>query len=417
MEGMKYSDYVDYNYEPNKDELIALFYIEPREGLSWEDSAGRVASESSNGTWAELSVDSRIKNMRARAFEIDTSNNLIKIAYPPELFEAGNMPQILSGIAGNIMGMKAVDKIRLKDCKWPKSLIKEFKGPQFGTSVRNKIFNADDRPITATVPKPKVGLTTEQHAKIGYEAWTGGVDLLKDDENLTNQNFNQFEDRVIKSLEMRDKAEEETGEKKSYLINITADSNEMIKRAEFVKEHGGEYVMVDIITAGWAGLQAVREKTEDLGLAIHAHRAMHAAFDRITTHGVSMRCIAQFARIVGVDQLHTGTANLGKLENEDTVGINDWMYSELYGLNDVLPMASGGLHPGIVPKLIERTGKNIGIQIGGGIHGHPDGTHAGAKALRQALNSVMEDIDIHEYAKDHQELKKALEKWGHETPI
>lgn len=416
-EGMKYDDYVDESYKPKEDELVCEFYIEPREGLSWDDAAGRVASESSNGTWAELKVDSRIKEMRARSFEIDKENNTIKIAYPNKLFEDGSMPQILSCIAGNIMGMKAVDRIRLMDCEWPESIVNHFMGPQFGSSVRNEIFNAGDRPITATVPKPKVGLTTEQHAQIGYDAWTGGLDLLKDDENLTDQDFNKFKDRVIKSFEMRDKAEEETGEKKSYLVNITADTNEMIRRAEFVKDHGGEYVMVDIITAGWAGLQAVREKTEELDLAIHAHRAMHAAFDRIPTHGVSMRCIAQFARIIGVDQLHTGTANLGKLANEDTVGINDWMYSDLGDLNDVLPMASGGLHPGIIPKLVERTGKNIGVQVGGGIHGHPGGTYKGAKALRQAIEAVMKDRDIHEYAEDHEELSTALDKWGHQTPI
>ncbi|MDY6778020.1 MAG: type III ribulose-bisphosphate carboxylase, partial [Candidatus Nanohaloarchaea archaeon] len=347
MVGIKYEDFLDLSYEPKETELVCTFYLEPASDMDMEDAAGRVASESSNGTWAELQVEGRIKDMSATAFDID--GNHVKIAYPEELFEKGSMPQILSCIAGNIMGMKAVERIRLKDCDWPEVLVDSFPGPQYGSSVRNEIFDAGDRPITATVPKPKVGLTSKQHAKVGYQAWKGGIDLLKDDENLTDQSFNRFEKRVKKSLKKRDKAEEETGEKKSYLINITASADEMLERAEFVHDQGGEYVMVDIITAGWAGLQTVREKCEELGLAIHAHRAMHAAFDRMNTHGVSMRCIAQFARLAGVDQIHTGTANLGKLDNEDTVGINDWLYRDLYGMNDVLPVASGGLHPGILP--------------------------------------------------------------------
>jgi ribulose-bisphosphate carboxylase large chain len=326
------------------------------------------------------------------------------------------MPQILSCIAGNILGMKAVDRIRLNDCEWPEPIVTAFRGPQFGSSVRNEIFDAGDRPITATVPKPKVGLTTEQHADVGYQAWTGGIDLLKDDENLTSQSFNRFEKRVTKSLKKRDQAENETGEKKSYLINITADADTMLKRAEFVAEQGGESVMVEIITTGWAALQRVRETCDELGLAIHAHRAMHAGFDRVPTHGVSMRCIAQFARIIGVDQLHTGTANLGKLDNEDTVGINEWMYSDLYGHNDVLPMASGGLHPGLLPKLIDRVGTNIGVQIGGGVHGHPDGTAAGAKALRQAIDAVMDGDDLQDHTAQPDELQTALKKWGTQSP-
>jgi len=314
------------------------------------------------------------------------------------------------------MGMKAVERIRLLDCEWPEPLATTFPGPQFGTSVRNDVFDAGDRPITATVPKPKVGLSTDQHAQIGYEAWTGGIDLLKDDENLTDQSFNRFEDRLFESMEMRDRAEEETGEKKSYLVNVTAEGGEMLDRVDLAAEQGCEYVMVDVITAGWAAVQQVRERCEKHGLAIHAHRAMHAAFDRIETHGVSMRVLAQVARICGVDHIHTGTADLGKLENEDTVGINEWLYSDLYGLNDVLPMASGGLHPGLVPELVDRCGTNIGIQAGGGIHGHPDGTHAGAKALRQAIDGTMAGVPLEEYAEDHPELATALDKWGTDTP-
>jgi ribulose-bisphosphate carboxylase large chain len=381
--------------------------------MSWEAAASRVASESSNGTWAELQVEGSVTDLSATACGIDEESGRVTVAYPDELFEDGSMPQVLSCIAGNIMGMKAVDRIRLLDCEWPERLATTFPGPQFGTAVRNEIFDAGDRPITATVPKPKVGLSTDQHAQVGYDAWTGGVDLLKDDENLTDQPFNPFEDRLVESLAQRDRAEDETGETKSYLLNVTAPGREMLERVDMAAEHGCEFVMVDVVTAGWAAVQQVRERCADHGLAIHAHRAMHAAFDRVPTQGVSMRVIAQVARLCGVDHIHTGTADLGKLANEDTVGINEWLYSDLYGLNDVLPMASGGLHPGLVPELVSRVGTNVGIQAGGGIHGHPDGTHAGAKALRAAVEAVTEGVDIEAYAAEHSpELAVALEKWG-----
>ncbi|WP_458206901.1 type III ribulose-bisphosphate carboxylase [Haladaptatus sp. NG-SE-30] len=414
MPGITYEDFLNLEYDPADSDLVCTFYVEPAEDMDMEAAASRVASESSNGTWAELQVEGNITDLSATTFGIE--GNEVKVAYPDELFEDGNMAQVLSCIAGNIMGMKAVDRIRLLDCEWPEPLTTSFPGPQFGSSVRNDIFDVGDRPITATVPKPKVGLSTDQHAQIGYEAWTGGLDLLKDDENLTDQEFNPFADRLTQSLARRDDAQDETGEKKSYLVNITADTNTMLERADMVAEQGCEYVMVDVITTGWGAVQAVRERCEELGLAIHAHRAMHAAFDRIPTHGVSMRVIAQIARICGVDQLHTGTADLGKLANEDTRGINEWLYADLHGLNDVLPVASGGLHPGLVPELIEREGQNIAIQAGGGVHGHPDGTRAGAAALRQAVDASVEGTPIEEYAEDHPELKTALDKWGTETP-
>ena len=416
---MEYDDFLDESYEPSEDDLVCAFRLVPGTGLSAADAAARVASESSNGTWAALSPESDVRRYSATAFDIgdDGEHGIdVRVAYPFELFEEGSLPQILSCIAGNILGMKAVETIRLLDCAWPEALVRSFPGPQFGSDVRSELLDAADRPPLATVPKPKVGLSTDEHARVGYDAWVGGVDLLKDDENLTDQSFNPFEQRVVESLEARDRAEDETGERKEYLINITAETDEMVRRAEFVADHGGSFVMVDIVTAGWSALQTVRRRTEDLGVAIHAHRAMHAAFDRLPQHGVSMRCLAQFARLAGVDHIHTGTAGLGKLENEDTAGINDWLRSDLYGLNDVLPVASGGLHPGIVDQLLDALGSDIMVQAGGGIHGHPDGTEAGARALRASVEAYRDGESLRSRAESVPELETALEAWGTEGP-
>ncbi|MFC4245888.1 type III ribulose-bisphosphate carboxylase [Natribaculum luteum] len=415
MTGIEYDDFLDLEYEPSETELVCEFTVEPGEGMSMESAASRVASESSNGTWAALHVDEdEFTDLGAVACGIDGDE--ITVAYPADLFEEGSMAQILSCIAGNIMGMKAVETIRLEDCRWPETIVEGFPGPLFGPDVATEKLDADDRPVLATVPKPKVGLSTAAHARVGEEAWLGGVDLLKDDENLTDQAFNPFEDRLAESLAARDRAQEETGERKDYLVNVTGETTEMLERVDLVAEHGGGFVMVDVITSGWSAVQSVRERAADHGLAIHAHRAMHAAFDRLEYHGVSMRVLAQIARLCGVDHLHTGTAGLGKLENEDTPGINEWLTSDLYGLNPVLPVASGGLHPGVVDQLLEALGTDIIVQAGGGIHGHPDGTRTGARALRQSVDASMAGVPLEEYADDHDELATALEKWGAETP-
>jgi ribulose-bisphosphate carboxylase large chain len=324
------------------------------------------------------------------------------------------MPQILSSIAGNIFGMKVIKNLRLEDVIFPEKLIKSFKGPKFGIQGIRKIFDVWNRPLTATVPKPKVGLSEKEEARIAYEAWVGGIDLEKSDENLASMKFNKFKKRIELLVKMREKAEKETGERKSFLPNITAETREMCKRAKFVKDCGGEYVMVDIITAGWAALQTLREECEDLKLAIHAHRAMHAAMTR-KKHGISMNVIAKIARIIGVDQLHTGTANIGKLESgeEETKKINSFLQSKFYNLKTVFPVASGGLHPGLIPPIIKLLGRDIVIQCGGGLWGHPMGGVAGAKAIRQAIESALQEIPLLEYAKTHRELKIAIEKWGY----
>ncbi len=405
-----YEEFVDLAYEPSKNDLIALFKIEPRKEI--KIAAGAVAAESSVGTWTKPRfLPKRIEKLKARVFEIRKKEKLIKIAYPIELFEPGNLPQILSSIAGNVFGMKEVKALKLLDVRFPRKLVKSFKGPKFGIRGVRRLFRVYDRPLIGTIVKPKLGLNSEQHAKVALEAWLGGCDLVKDDENLTNQRFNQFEKRVRKTIKARDLAEKRTGEVKCYMPNITAEINEAIRRAKLVKELGGRYAMVDLITVGWGGLQTLKEALDDLELVIHAHRAMHAAMTRSRDFGISMLVIAKLSRMIGVDQLHTGTAGIGKMKKEETTKINEFLRSDWYSVRKVMPVASGGLHPGSLPALIKTIGIDAIYQFGGGIHGHPKGTKSGARAVRQALDAVLSGIDLEAYAKSHEELREALEKW------
>ena len=190
-----YLEFVDLSYSPSETDIICTFRVEPSEGISLEEAAGRVASESSVGTWTTLyKLPDRIKKLMARVYKINGEK--IEVAYPIDLFEPANIPQLLSSIAGNIFGMKAIKNLRLEDVKLPKEYVRDFKGPQFGLNGIREILKIKERPLTATVPKPKVGFSYDEYAKISYQAWIGGIDLVKDDENLTSQNFIKFEKRL-----------------------------------------------------------------------------------------------------------------------------------------------------------------------------------------------------------------------------
>ncbi|MBW2966495.1 ribulose-bisphosphate carboxylase large subunit, partial [Candidatus Woesearchaeota archaeon] len=181
----------------------------------------------------------------------------------------------------------------------------------------------------------------------------------------------------------------------------------------------------DILTIGWSALQTVRDA--DLGMVIHAHRAMHAAVTKNPYHGISMLTIAKIARLIGVDQLHIG-AVFGKMVGgaKEVVPIGEEIEDKIirpeepahrleqdWGrIKPVFAVCSGGLYPGAVPPLMKTMGNNIIIQAGGGCHGHPDGTVYGARAMRQAVEATMKGISLEKYAEDHMELHKAIWKWG-----
>jgi ribulose-bisphosphate carboxylase large chain len=424
-----YHAFINKSYKPAKTDLKVLYYFEPAKGITKDDAIGRIASESSTGTWTTLSkLPPMAKKIMAIAYK--TEGNFVHIAYPLELWEKGNMPQLLSGIAGNIFGMKAIKNLRLVDVNFPREYIKSFKGPDLGIAGLRKYFKTYDRPLLGAVPKPKVGFSAEEHAKVGFETWMGGFDLVKDDENLTSTSFNNFYKRVQFMAKMRDKAEKETGEVKDALINITDETMEMEKRAKALHEHGFKYAMIDVVVAGTAAVQTMRDVLGDYHMAIHAHRAMHAAFDRNEKHGITMQFLAKIMKMVGVDQIHTGTG-VGKLvgKEEDIEAIasvlrdkivrekkNVLLEQNWYDVKPAFPVSSGGLHPGLVPEEMKIYGKDVIMLISGGIHGHPEGPRAGARAVRQAIDATNKKISLEGYAKKHEELKQALDKWGRLKP-
>jgi len=424
-----YDEFVDLSYKPKKTDLKVLFYFEPEKGMSIKEAIGRIASESSTGTWTTLfKLPPRMRTIMATAYKID--GNLVHVAYPLALWEPGNMPQLLSGIAGNIFGMKALKNLRLVDVSLPEEYLRGFKGPNLGINGLRKYFKVYDRPLTGAVPKPKVGFSAEEHAKIGFETWLGGFDLVKDDENLTSQSFNNFYKRVSLMTKLRDKAEKETGEVKDALLNITAETKEMEKRAKFLHDHDWKYAMIDVVVCGTAATQTLRKTLGDYGMAIHAHRAMHASFDRNPKHGVSMQFLAKIMRTIGVEQIHSGTA-VGKLvgSREEVTSIasvlreknvhqkRGFLLDQSWGkMKPAFPVSSGGIHPGLIPDEMSIYGKDFVLLVSGGIHGHPRGTRAGAKATMQAIEATNKKISLEEFAKKNKELKEALGKWGRLKP-
>ena len=417
------NQFIDLKYKPKNTDIVCQYKITPVKGVSLKKVSEDIAGESSIGTWTEIGTmkKSIAKKLSPKIYYINEKEKRVRIAYPLELFELGNLPEFLSSVGGNIYGMKSVKGLLWEDLNLSEKMLKSFKGPKYGIEGLRKAMKIPKRPFLGTIIKPKVGLNEKEHARVAYEAWIGGCDIVKDDENLTSQNFNNFKKRFLLTIKACKEAEKKTGEKKAYLVNCTAESEEMKKRIKFVEKNGGNYIMLDILTLGWGALQTARNFTK---LPIHAHRAGHAMYDRNPNHGMSMEVIAQLARMVGVDTLHIGTI-YGKMtggkkeilhieeemETQFTPQTKEYLEQKWYNIKPVLGVASGGVYPGIVPKMLNAMGNNIVLQAGGGVHGHPEGTIAGAKAMRQAIEATMKKISLKKYAETHLELKEALEHW------
>lgn len=438
--------YWEPDYQPLDTDVICLFRITPQDGVDPEEAAAAVAGESSTATWTVVWTDrlTACERYRAKAFRVDPvpgnpEQYFAWIAYDLDLFEEGSIANLTASIIGNVFGFKAVKALRLEDMRLPVAYIKTFPGPATGIVVERERLDKYGRPLLGATVKPKLGLSGRNYGRVVYEGLKGGLDFLKDDENINSQPFMHWRDRYLYVMEAVNKASAATGEVKGSYLNVTAGTmEEMYRRAEFARELGSVIVMIDLVI-GYTAIQSMARWARDNDMILHLHRAGHGTYTRQKSHGISFRVIAKWMRLAGVDHIHAGTV-VGKLEGdpnmvrgfydvlrEDYVPQNlengiffdqDWA-----SLNKVMPVASGGIHAGQMHQLLTYLGEDCVLQFGGGTIGHPDGIQAGAIANRVALEAMVlarnegrdiwnEGPDIlRRAAKQCQPLEVALELW------
>jgi ribulose-bisphosphate carboxylase large chain len=252
-------------YVPEDSDIIAAFRITPQDGVEPEEAAAAVAGESSTATWTVVWTDrlTAHDNYQAKAYKVIPVPNssppswIAYIAYKHDLFEEGSIANLTSSIIGNVFGFKALKALRLEDMHIPREYIKTFQGPPHGIITEREMVNKYGRPLLGATTKPKLGLSPRNYGRVVYEALRGGLDFVKDDENINSQNFNRWRDRYLYCMEAVHRAEEVTGETKGHYLNVTAATMEdMYERAEFAKELGSVIIMIDL-TIGFTAMTSM----------------------------------------------------------------------------------------------------------------------------------------------------------------
>ncbi len=404
--------YWEPDYVPKDTDVIALFRVTPQDGVDPIEAAAAVAGESSTATWTVVWTDrlTACEKYRGKCYRVDSVPNtpgswFAYIAYDLDLFEPGSIANLTASIIGNVFGFKPLKALRLEDMRLPAAYVKTFDGPATGIVVERERLDKFGRPLLGATVKPKLGLSGRNYGRVVYEALRGGLDFCKDDENINSQPFMHWHDGFPYCMEAVNRAQAATGEVKGTYLNVTAGTMEdMHECAEFAASLGSVIIMIDLVI-GYTAIQSMSKWARRHDMILHLHRAGHGTYTRQKQHGVSLRVIAKWMRLAGVDHIHAGTV-VGKLEGDPntTRGYCDicrepvnpmrlergvFFDQDWASLRRVMPVASGGIHAGQMHQLLDLLGEDVVLQFGGGTIGHPLGIAAGATANRVALEAMV----------------------------
>ena len=417
--------------------VLCAYLMKPKGKLGYLEAAAHFAAESSTGTNVDVcTTDDFTKGVDALVYEIDEAKELMKIAYPIELFDRNMidgramMVSFLTLTIGNNQGMGDIEYAKMLDFYMPPALLRLFDGPAMNIKDMWRVLGRDmdnGGMVVGTIIKPKLGLRPKPFADACYMFWLGG-DFIKNDEPQGNQVFAPTREVIPLIADAMKRAQDKTGEAKLFSANITADDPfEMIRRGEYILEEFGENAdhvafLVDGFVGGPMATTLCRRYFPKQFL--HYHRAGHGMVTSPQAkRGYNSLVHMKMSRLQGASGIHTGTMGYGKMEGDPTDKLLAFMLERdeadgLYyrqnwqGMMATTPIISGGMNALRLPGFFDNLGHCNVIQTsGGGAFGHKDGGTAGAISLKQARDAWMAGVDLITYAKDHPELRGAFESF------
>jgi len=405
----------------NKEEYIIGKYIVSVDTDDYLKYAGMLAVQESTGSWVHLPMEtpglvSRHGAIVINAFEVPDYEYdqptgkrifIFEIAFPIINF-GYQIPMLINSIIGVI---SYFGDIKLVDIVFPESFVKAFPGPKYGVDKIRDYLNVTDRPLCGCILKPATGLNPKQAGHLFYQASVGGANLIKDDEKIANASYSSVANRVRECMNAEKRAYEETGKHTLYAVNITDTPDKVLDNAKAAIDAGGNMLMLSHLTVG-IGMVQVLAEAEEFDVPIQVHPDFLGGASRSYSVGMSSNLsIGKIPRLCGAD-VSCYAISFVPVIKEKLVKVAIALQSPFYGLKRAWPLVGGGMHPGMVQFAVNNFGNDIVLCAGGGIHAHPMGVTAGAKAMCQAIDAAIEGKSVRETGKEFKELSAAIDAWG-----
>jgi ribulose-bisphosphate carboxylase large chain len=264
--------------------------------------------------------------------------------------------QLMNMIFGNC---SLWENVRLVNVDLPDSLLARFGGPRHGiTGIRARV-GAYDRALTSTAMKPQ-GLPTDELAKMCKTFALAGVDIVKDDHGIVDQQASRYAERVAACSRAVEEAAQITGRRTAYAPNLSGTPKVLRERALIARDAGVEVVLVAPMLIGIPAFVELVEEFQEFAYLGHPS----AGGGRIAPDLLFGRLF----RLFGVDApIFTNYGGRFAYPPEECAALAEAARAPWGDLKPALPVPAGGMKLERVDEMLHFYGVDTMLLIGGNL--------------------------------------------------
>lgn len=366
------------------DRLRVTYRMSPVPGESPARAARRIALEQT----VELPEGCYPAEIEARSVgRVEDAETLpdgrwqVSLGYPAWLVPR-DVPQLLNLLFGNISLFAGVE---LVEATLPEEMHRWLRGPRFGIDGLRALSGVDRRPLLCSAAKP-VGLSARALADRCAALARGGIDVVKDDHGIADQETARFAERVERCQDAVSRANAATGHRTLYFPNVTAPVDEVPERVDVARRLGCRGVLVSPFLTG---LDTLRWLAEHSGVALLAHPTFAGGFAQ-PGHGIDGTWLfGTLLRLLGSDGVILINAG-GRFPVPE-----DQALTTAHRLRDralpsppAIPVLGGGVSVAEIPRWVDRFGADVMFLVGGSLYAQGDLERAAAGLLAAAARAA-----------------------------
>jgi ribulose-bisphosphate carboxylase large chain len=276
--------------------------------------------------------------------------------------------------------------VTLQSFTMTQGLLSSWPGPRLGLEGLRQAIGISRHPLLCAVLKP-LGRTPQELAELAVQFVEGGVDVIKDDQSLVDQQWCRFEERVARCADAIVRAS--TGRERPclYFAHVSGSLDTMRRRAAQAKSLGASGLLVAPGLTGFDAVRALRSDDE-IALPIASHPSLLGTFVDRGRGGLAASVVyGLLPRLIGADlSIYPAFGSDYPMSQQDCTSVAERCRQSWGCLRSMMPAVGGRIGPDRLVELGSALGRDTIFILGSRIQQFPGGVVPAMKELHRVLD-------------------------------